>query len=98
MKKVTRSVGPACYDDIIKSLPSGIIVTNAQGIIVTINEKAEKLLGLKTGRFAGKTISDLEKQAGISNLLSGNNNEVVREKDGRKLLISVSPFHSKEKV
>lgn len=85
-------------DDIITSSPSGIIVTDSLDIIVTVNEKAEEILGMRAERLIGKTISDLGLHTEIFRLLVKGDNVIVGRENGRKVLISRNLLNSHKNV
>ena len=47
------------YDQIFHSTSNGVVVTDASGDIVCINERAEKILGLSTKKHSGIFISEV---------------------------------------
>lgn len=85
-------------DDIVKSSPSGIIVTDSKNIIITFNKKSEKILGIKAKQTLGQNISVLNIYSDIAILRAKGITCIISRKNGRNLLISKSLLNSNKNV
>ena len=56
---------------IVKSLPSGVVVTNTSGQVVLINPTFKRLLGLDADRAPGEDISSYVADKGFCDLING---------------------------
>ncbi|EHQ90451.1 sigma-54 interaction domain-containing protein [Desulfosporosinus youngiae] len=84
-------------DDVIESLDDGIVVANAQGIIVRANGAYQQMTGITVKEFVGKHVRDLLKQGYMNKSVT----EMVLERrskvnvmdirNGKDLLMSGNP-------
>jgi len=67
-------------DNIIRSIPAGILVADPQGSVTTLNPTAEKLWGLKPEETIGRKLSQLPISGALSSL-THEWEKVLREKE-----------------
>ncbi|MEM4313054.1 MAG: sigma 54-interacting transcriptional regulator [Thermoplasmata archaeon] len=85
-------------EEIIKSIPIGIIVTDSSGFIISINTAAERLLKIKGNRVVGRSIYSLGIGEEISNLISTQKKWLISRINAQEFLISKSTFLSKQQI
>lgn len=101
----TYKVMNKSLDDIIEALDDGIVVADAQGIIVRANEAYQRMTGITMKEFVGKHVQDLIKEGYMNKSVS----EMVFERqtkvnimdvrNNKNLLLSGSPvFDEKGKI
>ena len=90
---MSRSIGKISAEDIIETLPLGIITTDNNDIITTANKRAGDIAGVKAEQLIGNAISVLDIQ-GIFKAIAETNTAIVHARNGRKLLVAKNYFNS----
>lgn len=80
-------------EDIFQSSPFGVIATDEDGIIIRANERAGEIIRVRTEYLTGTALSDWDVHTDNLSLLTGDNASCLREKEGRRLLVSRSPLY-----
>ncbi|PLS18316.1 RNA polymerase subunit sigma-54 [Bacillus sp. M6-12] len=86
------------YEAILRSLKDDILVTNTNGVILSVSEVTGSIYGVKTEQLIGKSVYDLEKEGLFTPLAVPvvlKNNEkttfVQTTRNGKKLLVTGIP-------
>ncbi|TGE34844.1 PAS domain-containing protein [Desulfosporosinus fructosivorans] len=85
-------------DDVIESLDDGIVVANAQGVIVRANDAYQHMTGITAKEFVGKHVSDLLKQGymnkSVTEMVLERRSQVnvMDVRNGKDLLLSGNPI------
>jgi PAS domain S-box-containing protein len=90
------------YDQIFQSTSNGVVVTDASGDIVCINERAEKILGLSTKKHSGIFISEVLPLTGpqVMECLRTGNSKLGHHIIGKKvdLVLNISLIRKKKQI
>lgn len=90
------------FNVITQNIADGFILLNANGEILTINQKAINILGITTKDYISKNIIELNRSEeliiAINKVFTGKNSEITLNIKNKHYILYISPIHTDESV